>query len=67
VDFSQLAILVGCAMAIFGVVRTARHEESLRLIKRRSSIRELLENPDIRIVIIGVVIAAVGWLAAESN
>jgi hypothetical protein len=63
-DLSELTIIIGCAVAAFGVVQIVRHDDSRRLLSGGTPIRTLLENPDIRLVCIGLVIAAVGWLAA---
>jgi hypothetical protein len=67
VDISHLAILVGCAMALFGVIQLVRHDNSRQLLKRGTSMRALLDNPDIRLLGAGLIIALVGYLAAEPN
>jgi hypothetical protein len=63
-DLSELAILIGCAVAVFGVVQVVRHDDSRRLLGGRTPIQTLLENPDIRLICIGLVIAVVGWLVS---
>ena len=65
--FNQIAVLIGCALALYGGIQVVRHDNSRQLLRRGTSIRALLENPDIRILGAGVIIAVVGYLAADSN
>jgi hypothetical protein len=54
-------------MALFGVIQLVRHDNSRQLLKRGTSMRALLDNPDIRLLGAGLIIALVGYLAAEPN
>jgi hypothetical protein len=67
VDLSQWAILIGCAMALIGVIQLVRHDNARQLLRRGTSMRALLDNPDFRLLGAGLIIALVGYLAAESN
>jgi hypothetical protein len=54
-------------MALIGVIQLVRHDNARQLLRRGTSMRALLDNPDFRLLGAGLIIALVGYLAAESN